>query len=73
MCVYFKNKIVLTVGKDRIGEGGMGMGGHIGCLFVFSFFFVFFLFLTGNKNRLPRQFVKRSNKIRNEKNLVTSF
>lgn len=29
--------------------------------------------LLGTKNRLPRQFVKTSNKIRNEENLVTSF
>lgn len=34
---------------------------------------VFFCSLLGTKNRLPRQFVKRSNKIRNEENLATSF
>lgn len=37
------------------------VGGGIGC---------FFCPLSGNKNRLPRQFVKRSNKIRNEENLA---
>lgn len=33
----------------------------------------FFCSLLGTKTRLPRQFVKRSNKIRNKKNLATSF
>lgn len=35
-------------------------------------YWLFFLFLTGNKNQIA-QFVKRSNKIRNNKNLATSF
>lgn len=35
-------------------------------------FCVFFLFLTGNKNR-NAQFVKRNNKIRNKENIITSF
>lgn len=34
---------------------------------------VVFCSLLGTKTRLPRQFVKRSNKIRNKKNLATSF
>lgn len=43
---------------------GGGGGGIIGG---------FFCSLLGTKPRFPRQFVKRSNKIRNKENLATSF